>query len=107
MAGWQDNEDVPIQTLHEGDPAPGLEGLPRMDLTSIETLVPALVDQAIRGPLVLTRHGEEAFVMLPLDVYRRLWAAAPRPPVIDAASPEPGSPPGAGPEPSGGRRGRR
>lgn len=84
MAGWQDNKDEPIQTTPGGDPAPGLEGLPRMDLATVETLVPALVDQAIRGPLVLTRHGEEAFVLLPLDIYRRLWAAAPRPPVIDA-----------------------
>lgn len=94
MAGWQDDADEPIQTVFPGDPAPGLEGLPRMDLAEVETLVPALVDQAVRGPVVLTRNGEEAFVLLPLDVYRRLWAAAPRPPVIDA---EPAATPGGGP----------
>ena len=84
MAGWQDNPDEPIQTVFSGDPAPGLEGLPRLDLAAVETLVPVLVEQAIQGPVVLTRHGQEAFVLLPLDVYRRLWAAAPRPPVIEA-----------------------
>ena len=84
MAGWQDKTDTAIQTIHDGDPAPGLEGQPRMDLGPVETAVPGLVDLAVRGPLVLTRHGEEAFVLLPLDIYRRLWAAAPRPPVIDA-----------------------
>ena len=87
MAGWQDDRDDrddPIQTVFVGNQAPGLEGLARYDLAAVEAQVPELVDQAIRGPLVLTRHGQEAFVMLPLDVYRRLWAAVPRPPVIDA-----------------------
>ncbi|MDB5371759.1 MAG: Antitoxin [Belnapia sp.] len=91
MAGWQDDADEPIRTVFPGDPAPGLEGLPRVDLAEVEALVPTLVDQAIRGPLVLTRHGQEAFVLLPLDAYRRLWATAPRPPVIDAGSYEAGS----------------
>jgi hypothetical protein len=88
MNGWQTEPDEPIQTTHAGDPAPGLEGLPRMDLGPVETAVPAMVDQAIRGPVVLTRHGEEAFVLLPLDVYRRIWGAAPRPPVIEATPAE-------------------
>jgi hypothetical protein len=87
MAGWLDDRDLPIETGFEGEAAPGLEGMPRTDLAPIEAQIPSLVDQAIRGPVVLTRHGAEAFVLLPLDVYRRLWAAAPRPPVIEA---EPG-----------------
>lgn len=89
MAGWQDDPDDPIQTLFPGNPAPGLEGLARVDLAPVESAVPELVDQAIRGPLVLTRNGQEAFVLLPLDIYRRLWASAPRPPVIDAGPPRP------------------
>ncbi|WP_043335064.1 type II toxin-antitoxin system Phd/YefM family antitoxin [Belnapia moabensis] len=87
MAGWLDDRDLPIETSFEGDPAPGLEGLPRMDLTPVEEQLPSLVDQALRGPVVLTRNGAEAFVLLPLDIYRRLWAAAPRPPVIEAEPP--------------------
>ncbi|WP_043363542.1 type II toxin-antitoxin system prevent-host-death family antitoxin [Belnapia sp. F-4-1] len=88
MAGWLDDRDLPIETGFEGEPAPGLEGLPRMDLAPVEAQLPSLVDQAVRGPVVLTRNGTESFVLLPLDIYRRLWAAAPRPPVIEA---EPGS----------------
>lgn len=84
MAGWLDDRDLPIETAFDGDPAPGLEGMPRTDFAPVETSVPSLVDQAVRGPVVLTRNGVEAFVLLPLDVYRRLWAAAPRPPVVEA-----------------------
>jgi hypothetical protein len=84
MAGWLDDRDTPIETEFDGEPAPGLEGMPRMDFAPIESQVPSLVDQAVRGPVVLTRNGTEAFVLLPLDIYRRLWGAAPRPPVIDA-----------------------
>ena len=63
---------------------PGLEGLPRMDMGTLEATLPTLVDSAVRGPLVLTRNGSDAFVLLPLDAYGRLWSQAPRPPVIDA-----------------------
>ncbi|MBD0270662.1 MAG: hypothetical protein ICV73_01920 [Acetobacteraceae bacterium] len=55
-----------------------------MDMGALEASVPSLVDSAVRGPLVLTRNGADAFVLLPLDAYGRLWAQAPRPPVIDA-----------------------
>ena len=72
-----------IRTTPEGDPAPGLEGLPRADLDALAEAVPELMDRLVRGPIVLTRNGEDAFAVLPLDVYRRLWAAAPRPPVIE------------------------
>ena len=77
------NEDEAIRPTPPGDQAAGLEGLPRVDMGALETSLPSLVDRAIRGPVVLTRHGRDAFVFLPLDAYRRLWAAAPRPPVID------------------------
>jgi prevent-host-death family protein len=87
MAGWLDDRDLPIETGFEGDPAPGLEGQPRMDLAPVEAQFPNLLDQAVGGPIVLTRNGTEAFVLLPLDVYRRLWAAAPRPPVIEPDPP--------------------
>jgi hypothetical protein len=67
-----------------GGTAPGLEGLPRMDMGALQESLPSLVEAAAGGPVVLTRNGSDAFVMLPLDAYRRLWAQAPRPPVIDA-----------------------
>jgi hypothetical protein len=75
--------DEAIRTTPEEDPAAGLEGMPRMDMGVLETTVPELLDLAVTGPLVLTREGREAFVLLPLDAYRRLWSTAPRPPVID------------------------
>jgi hypothetical protein len=81
--GRGDTGDEPILTEGPANPAPGLEGLPRTDIDRVEQVVPGLVEAALRSPLVLTRHGREAFVLLPLDVYRRLWAAAPRPPLIE------------------------
>lgn len=82
------SEDEALRTTPEGDPAPGLEGLPRAALEPLEEAVPSFMDHALRGPVVLTRNGAEAFVLLPLDAYRRLWAAAPRPPVIDGSAQE-------------------
>ncbi len=78
------NEDEAIRPTPEGEAAPGLEGIPRMDMGALEESQPSLVDQAVRGPVVLTRNGADAFVLLPLDVYRRFWNAVRRPPVIDA-----------------------
>jgi hypothetical protein len=69
-----------------GGAAPGLEGLPRMDMGALEASLPSLVDSATRGPIVLTRNGSDAFVVLPVDAYGRLWARAPRPPVIDGTA---------------------
>jgi hypothetical protein len=83
MSGRRRHEDEAIRTQFDGDPAPGLEGLPRADIATLEATLPSLVDGMVRGPVVLTRNGRDAFVMLPLDVYRRLWQSAPRPPVID------------------------
>ena len=74
--------DEPIRQPAAPVAAPGLEGVPRADMAVLETAVPSLVDTVLTGPVVLTRHGREAFVMLPLDIWRRVWAAAPRPPVI-------------------------
>jgi hypothetical protein len=68
-----------------GGATPGLEGLPRMDMGALEESLPSLVESAVRGPIVLTRRGSDAFVVLPVDAYGRLWARAPRPPVIDGA----------------------
>lgn len=83
MARLPADPDLPIVTTHPGDPAPGLEGVPRADLGPTEAAIPALVDLAVRGPVVLTRHGHEAFVLLPLDIWRAVWGAAPRPPVLE------------------------
>jgi hypothetical protein len=79
-----DTGDEAIPSSPPDRPTPGLEGLPRMDMGTLEESLPSLVDSAIRGPLVLTRNGSDTFVLLPLDAYSRLWAQAPRPPVIDA-----------------------
>jgi hypothetical protein len=79
-------QDQPIR--HDpGDPAaPGLEGVPRSDIGALEAALPSLVERAVRGPLVLTRHGEDAFVLLPLDLWRRYWFSTPRPPVFDPSA---------------------
>ncbi len=74
--------DDPIQSTAAGDPAPGLEGVLRTDMSALETAVPKLVDAALRGPVVLTRHGREAFVLMPLDIWRRVWDSSRRPPVL-------------------------
>ena len=74
--------DEPIRQMPGGEPAPGLEGMPRSDMAVLETAVPKLVDSAMRGPVVLTRHGRDAFVLMPLDIWRRVWNASPRPPVV-------------------------
>ena len=69
-----------------GDATPGLEGLPRGDMGALEESLPSLVERAAGGPVILTRRGSDAFVLLPLDAYGRLWAQAPRPPVIDGSA---------------------
>lgn len=80
-----DMDDHPIPSSAPDGATPGLEGLPRVDMGALETSVPSLVESAAGGPVILTRNGSDAFVVLPLDAYRRLWAQAPRPPLIDAA----------------------
>jgi hypothetical protein len=78
-----DTGDEAIPSTQPSGLAPGLEGLLRMDMGALEESLPSLVDSATRGPVVLTRNGSDAFVVLPLDFYVRLWAQAPRPPVIE------------------------
>ncbi|RAI60405.1 type II toxin-antitoxin system Phd/YefM family antitoxin [Roseicella frigidaeris] len=96
MAGWRAEEDAAIRAGAVENPAPGLEGQPRLDMGVIEAAVPRLLDHAAGGPVVLTRHGTEAFVLLPLDIWRQVWAAVPRPPVIDPVIDM--APPGARPD---------
>jgi prevent-host-death family protein len=86
--------DEAIRTGREPDPAPGLEGQPRVDAGALEAALPSLLDHALRGPIVLTRHGREAFVLLPLDLWRRVWLSGDRPPLVEAAAeaPKPGDP---------------
>ena len=83
MTGWRADEDAAIRSGSVDVPAPGLEGQPRLDMAQIEAAVPKLVDHAVGGPVVLTRHGAEAYVLLPLDIWRRVWLAIARPPVIE------------------------
>lgn len=83
MAVAPPTDDTAIRPTPDGDPAAGLEGHPRADMSAIELALPGLVDRLVAGPVVLTRGGRDSFVLLPLDVWRRLWLAAPRPPVID------------------------
>ena len=53
-------------------------------MAQIEAAVPKLIDHAVGGPVVLTRHGADSYVLLPLDIWRRVWLAIARPPVIEA-----------------------
>jgi hypothetical protein len=94
MAGWRADEDEAIRSGGVEHPAPGLEGQPRFDMAQVEAAVPKLIDHAVGGPVVLTRHGTEAYVLLPLDVWRRVWSAIARPPVIEAERDAPAVPEG-------------
>jgi len=89
MSGWRKDEDAPIQSGSVENPAPGLEGQPRLDMALLEAAMPKLIDHAVGGPVVLTRHGAEAYVLLPLDIWRQVWRGAARPPVIDMERPAP------------------
>ena len=54
------------------------------DMGALGASLPSSVDRAIRGPVMLTRTGSDAFVLLPPDAHIRVWARAPRPPASDA-----------------------
>jgi hypothetical protein len=84
MTGWRADEDEAIRSGSVDVPAPGLEGQPRFDMAQIEGAVPKLLDHAVGGPVVMTRPGAEAYGLLPLDIWRRVWLAIARPPVIEA-----------------------
>lgn len=79
--GGGDTDDGPIR-LGEDRPIAGSAGLPRVDIAALELAQPRLVDAAVAGPVVLTRHGRDAFVLLPRDAFERLAreAEARRPP---------------------------
>ncbi|WP_160122754.1 type II toxin-antitoxin system Phd/YefM family antitoxin [Rhodovarius lipocyclicus] len=64
--------DDPLRPTRPGDPGEGLENFPRADIAVIEASQPKLVDACLQGPVVLTRHGRDAFVMLPVDQFQRL-----------------------------------
>jgi PHD/YefM family antitoxin component YafN of YafNO toxin-antitoxin module len=68
------DEAIPVSP--PGDPEAGLEGLLRMDVGTLEEMLPQILDAVARGPLVMTREGRAFAVLLPLDDYRRLWAGA-------------------------------
>lgn len=93
MSAWKRGNDVAIRPTPEGGPAPGLEGQLRADLGPIETALPGVVERLLQGPVVLTRGGADAYVLLPLDAWRRLYLAVPRPPVIDEVGPPSDPPP--------------
>src|SRR4051794_6166041 len=92
MMQWCSEDDAAIRSATRADSAPGLEGQPRVNMATLEVSLPSLVDLAVRGPVVLTRHGREAFVLVPLDIWQRVWLSGQRPPLVDAtAEPEQGS----------------
>ena len=66
--------------------APGLEGLLRTDVGTLEASLLSPVDHVIRGPVILPRDGSDAVVLLLLDAYSRVWARAPLPSAIGAQS---------------------
>jgi len=43
-----------------------------VDVAALELAQPRLLDAAVRGAVVLTRHGRDAFVLLPRDAFERL-----------------------------------
>ncbi|MCX7933540.1 MAG: type II toxin-antitoxin system Phd/YefM family antitoxin [Rhodovarius sp.] len=80
--------DTAIPASRDDAGGEGLEGLPRADAALIAAVQPALFDAALAGPVVLTRHGHDAFVLLPVDQFQRLLLQAaarrlPGPPVIE------------------------
>ena len=57
-----DTGDEAIPSGMPDDTTPGLEGLLRIDMGALEESLPSLVDNAVRGPVVLTRNGSDTFV---------------------------------------------
>jgi hypothetical protein len=64
--------DEAIRPTPEDEPRIGTEHLPRVDIAALETAQPRLVDAALRGPVLLTRHGRDAFVLMLVDVFSRM-----------------------------------
>jgi hypothetical protein len=69
MARHPANPDEAVRPTRDIDPMEALEALPRADIAVLETAQPKLIDAALRGAMVLTRHGRDAFVLLPVDEF--------------------------------------
>lgn len=81
-------DDEAVRPTRDVDPMEGLERLPRADIAVLENAQPKLIDAALRGAVVLTRYGRDAFVLLPVDEFQNLAREAmtrrvPGPPVIE------------------------
>jgi len=72
MARRPANPDEAVRPTRDIDPMEALEALPRADIAVLENAQPKLVDAALRGAMVLTRHGRDAFVLLPVDEFQTL-----------------------------------
>jgi hypothetical protein len=72
MARRPANPDEAVRPTRDIDPMEALEALPRADIAVLETSQPKLIDAALRGAMVLTRHGRDAFVLLPVDEFQTL-----------------------------------
>lgn len=72
MARRPANPDEAVRPTRDIDPMEALETLPRADIAVLENAQPKLVDAALRGAMVLTRHGRDAFVLLPVDEFQTL-----------------------------------
>jgi hypothetical protein len=72
MARRPANPDEAVRPTRDIDPMEALEALPRADIAVLENSQPKLVDAALRGAMVLTRHGRDAFVLLPVDEFQTL-----------------------------------
>ena len=72
MARRPANPDEAVRPTRDIDPREALEALPRADIAVLENAQPKLVDAALRGAMVLTRHGRDAFVLLPVDEFQTL-----------------------------------
>jgi hypothetical protein len=72
MARRPANPDEAVRPTRDIDPLEALEALPRADIAVLETAQPKLIDAALRGAMVLTRHGRDAFVLLPVDEFQTL-----------------------------------
>lgn len=68
--------DEAIPVTSPGDLPDDLDGLMRMDVGTLEEMLPQILDAVARGPLVLTRQGRAFAVLLPLDAYRLLLTRA-------------------------------
>jgi len=72
MAKGPRHPDEAVRPTRDFDPQEGMERLPRADIAVLEIAQPKLIDAALRGAVVLTRYGRDAFVLLPVDEFQTL-----------------------------------